>query len=110
MVTQDNADRLTLLAIAAELDAPGARPQARPAFSFFRQASNRLCHAIIHPQHPGNDSVLRGHLKRIDDERLKRALAAALAIETPRAKSVTTLASANRDLWRGLAPMDRKRT
>lgn len=109
-VTQDNADRLALLAIAAELDAPGVRPRAQPAFSFFRQASNRLCHAIAHPLHPGNDAVLQGHLKRTDDERLKRALAAALAIEAPCAKFVTAPVKPKRDLWSGLTPTDRKRT
>jgi hypothetical protein len=52
-VTMDNADRLALLAIAAELDAPGFRPSARPAFKFFCRTSAELCHAIGQPAASG---------------------------------------------------------
>ena len=48
-ITMDNADRLAVLAIAAELDAAGTRPSARPAFKFFYNASTELCHAIANP-------------------------------------------------------------
>jgi len=85
-ITMDNADRLALLAIAAELDAPGARPFARPAFKFFHKASAELCQAIVNPQLPGSEAVLQRHLKRCDDDRLKRAFAAVLAIDTLREK------------------------
>lgn len=85
-VTLDNADRLALLAIATELDAPGVRPPARPAFSFFGQATAELCHAILNPRHPATRAVLQRHLDRSDDERIKRALAAMFAIDMPRAR------------------------
>ncbi len=103
-ITMDNADRLALLAIAAELDAPGVRPSARPAFKFFHKASAELCHAIINPQQPASATVLQRHLTRCDDERLKRAFAAVLAIAAPRAKPTTRSLKRNDDLWRGLAP------
>jgi hypothetical protein len=108
-VTRDNADRLAFLSIAIELDAPGNRPPTRSEFSFFRRASNRLCHAIFDPQHASSRAILRQHLDRMDDEHLKHALAAALGIDAPRVRSVTASARAKRDLWRGLAPRNRKR-
>jgi hypothetical protein len=113
-ITLDNADRLALLAIAAELDAPGSRPPAGRAFKFFHRASTELCEAILNPQHADSDAVLQRHLKRCDDERLERALAAALAIDIPRARPPATMPRTaprpNHDLWRGLKPpSDRKR-
>lgn len=108
-VTRDNADRLAFLSIATELDAPGSRSSARPDFSFFRQASNKLCRAILDPQHSSDRAALQQHLDRIDDEHLKHALAAALDTDVPRAGSVTASARAKRDLWRGLTPSNRKR-
>jgi hypothetical protein len=109
-ITLDNADRLALLAVAAELDGPGSRPSARPAFKFFHQSSTELCHAILNPRQAGSDAVLQRHLKRSDDERLKRALAAALAIDIPRARPPAATQRPNRDLWRGLgSPSQLKR-
>ena len=113
-ITRDHADRLALLAIAAELDAPGSRPPVRRAFKFFHRVSTELCHAILNPRHPDSDAVLQRHLKRSDGERLKRALAAALAIDIPRARPPTTTPRItprlDLDLWRGLKPpSDRKR-
>jgi hypothetical protein len=108
-ITRDNADRLAVLSIAIELDAPGTRPPARSDFRFFRQASDKLCQAILDPQHASDRATLRQHLDRMDDEHLKRALAAALGIDAPRVRSITASARTRRDLWRGLAPGNRKR-
>jgi len=109
-VTRDDADRLALLAIATELDAPGSHAPALPAFRFFRQASAALCHAIVNPQHPGSVAVLQRHLKRIDDERLRRTLAVAFAIDMSSAGLPTASPKPNHDLWRGLLPQSgRKR-
>jgi hypothetical protein len=99
----DNADRLALLAIAAELDAPGSRPSARPAFRFFYDASAALCHAIINPHLAASAALLQRHLARCDDERLKRALAAALAIDMSQAEPPSKPLKQNSDLWRGLS-------
>jgi hypothetical protein len=102
-ITMDNADRLALLAIAAELDAPGSRPSPRPAFRFFYNASAALCHAIINPQLAASPALLQQYLTRCDDERLKRALAAALAIDMSQANPPTRPLKPNSDLWRGLS-------
>lgn len=103
-VTTDDADRLALLTIADELDAPGFHPSARPAFRFFHQASVVLCHAIVNPQHPGSGAVLQRHLERSDDERLRRVLAAAFAIDIPDERLPPASPRPNHDLWRGLQP------
>jgi hypothetical protein len=102
-ITMDNADRLALLAIAAELDAPGSRPSGRPAFKFFYTASAELCHAIINLQHSTSNAVLQRYLSRTDDERLKHALAAALAIDMPQTRLSTGPQKPRGDLWRGLS-------
>jgi hypothetical protein len=102
-ITMDNADRLALLAIATELDAPGSRPSSRPAFKFFCTASAELCHAIINPQHSTSNAVLQRYLSRTDDERLKRALAAAVAIDIPRTRLPTASKKPRGDLWSGLS-------
>jgi hypothetical protein len=101
-ITMDNADRLALLAAAAELDAPGAQPSTRPVFKFFYTTSTELCHAIINPLHSTSNAVLQWHLMRTDDERFKRAFAAALAIDIPPARSPLRPPKSNGDLWRGL--------
>ncbi|MDB5606054.1 MAG: hypothetical protein JWP25_2954 [Bradyrhizobium sp.] len=102
-ITMDNADRLALLAIAAELDAPGSRPSTRPAFKFFYTTSAELRHAIINPLPSTSNAVLQRYLSRTDDERLKRAFAAALAIDMPQARLLTVSPKSNGDLWRGLS-------
>lgn len=101
-LTRDDADRLALLAIARELDAPAAHASARPAFKFFHQASVMLSHAIINPEHPGSGAVLQRHLERSDDERLRRVLAAAFAVDIPGVRQLAARPKPNHDLWRGL--------
>jgi hypothetical protein len=102
-ITMDSADRLALLAIAAELDAPGSRPSDKAGFKFFHNASTELCQAIINPQHAASKLVLQRYLTRCGDERLKRAFAAALAIDIPGAKPPTRPLKQNGDLWRKLS-------
>jgi hypothetical protein len=101
-ITMDNSDRLALLAAAAELDAPGSRPSTGPTFRFFYTTSAELCHAIINPLHSTSHAVLQRHLARTDDERFKRAFAAALASDIPRAKLPARPPKSNGELWRGL--------
>jgi hypothetical protein len=108
-ITTDDADRLALLAIARELDAPGAHSSARPAFKFFREASAVLCHAIINPQNPGSAAALQRHLAWSEGERLKRALAAVFAVDTPGARLPMASPKPKHDLWRGLQPQGGRR-
>lgn len=109
-VTTDDADRLALLAIAGQLDAPGSHSSTPCAFKFFRQASAILCGAIVNPQHPGSAAVLQRHLERCDDARLRRVLAVAFTVDIPSTRPPPASPKPNHDLWRGLQPQSgRKR-
>ena len=105
-VTFDNADRLAVLMIAAELDGvgpgKGSGRDDKPEFSFFRNTSAELCAAILRPN-ALNAPVLRQYLARIDDDRLKRTFAAAIETEPPTAPAVNKPAKRDNDLWKGLS-------
>jgi len=104
-VTFDNADRLAVLMIAAELDgvgpSEGSRRDDKPEFSFFRRTSAELC-AAIPRQSELNAPVLRQYLARIDDDRLRRTFAATVEIEQPKAPAVSKPARRDNGLWKGL--------
>jgi hypothetical protein len=98
-ITHEAKDEAAALAMADEIDALGLR--WRPsAPNFFRRTSVEVCKAITAPAGRGRVSVLRRHLARIDDLRLRRAFQAAVELEqaSPRASSETT----QRNLWAGL--------
>ncbi|WP_454620599.1 hypothetical protein [Bradyrhizobium cenepequi] len=99
-VTLDHADRLNIMAIAAEIDRGGRRYEEQANFSFFRKISAELCTSILR-QNDAADANLRQHLERIDDPRLKRAFASAVEIDT--APRPVRTAKVNNGLWRGLA-------
>jgi len=99
-VTLENADRLAVLMIAAQMDALGAKHDGAPQFRFFRRTSAELCAAIQRPNEP-IPGVVRQYIDRIGDGRLKRIFAAAVAIgqpESPAGKHVRR----DKVLWRGL--------
>lgn len=105
-VTLDNADRLAVLMIAAELDGAGPRKgpgrDDKPEFSFFRRTSAELCAVILRPSELAAP-VLHHYLARIDDDRLKRTFAAAIEIEQPKAPAVSKPARRDNGLWKGLS-------
>jgi hypothetical protein len=102
-VTLDNADRLAVLAITAEMDRLHPVQDGKPAFGFFRRTSAELCAAILQPNEHSS-ALLRQFLARIDDDRLRRAFAATIEAE----KVASTSKSIRRDggLWRGLSTGD----
>jgi hypothetical protein len=81
-VTLDNADRLTVMAIAGEIDKLGPEHNSKPDFSFFRKTSAELCAAILRPNEL-TSSVLRQHLAQIDEDRLKHVFAATIEANQP---------------------------
>jgi hypothetical protein len=99
-VTRDNADRLGVLAVAAEIDGLGGRGE-KPPFNFFRRASIEICDSILW-QNPTADRVLRRYLAGVDDIRLKNAFVAALATEQPQTGAVKRRPKRDDGLWRGL--------
>ena len=101
-VTMDNADRLAVLAIASEIDRLGPQHDSRPAFGFFRRTSAELCAAILRPNELSS-TVLRQHLARIDDDRLKLVFGAAIETDQPKVSLVGKPIKRDIGLWRGLS-------
>ena len=80
-VTREDVDRLAIMTIAERIDAGGSRGRAPSAFTFFRRTSVELCNALCDDSTPRRSKILRVHLARISDLRLRRALATAAGIE-----------------------------
>ena len=99
-VTRDDLDRLNVLAIAQEMDRLG-RKERDSEFCFFRRTSVELCVAI---QGHGETepAVLRGHLARIAEPRLKQAFAAAVGMPEPDISPPKRRPKPDQDLFRGL--------
>jgi len=100
-VTLDNADRLAVIRIAQEIDRPGPRHDGCADFEFFRRTSAALCAAILQPSERGS-MVLQQYLVRIEDDRLKRAIAAAIDAGRPTISPVRKPIRRGNDLWKGL--------
>jgi hypothetical protein len=98
-VTLDDTDRLTILAIAQELDRCG-RQEHESEFRFFRRTSSELCLAIFRHDENGS-AVLRHYLAQIGEPRLKQAFAAALGMPEVAAPT-RRRPKPDQDLFRGL--------
>lgn len=97
-ITRDAKDETAALALADEIDALGLR--WRPsAPSFFRRTSGEVCKAIVATDDPKRAAVLKKHIARIDDPRLRRAFQAAVELEQDPPKASRTKRP---DLWVGL--------
>ncbi|MGA7998262.1 MAG: hypothetical protein WCA28_25655 [Bradyrhizobium sp.] len=107
-VTLDNADRLAVMAIANEIDRLGPPHEGKPDFGFFRRTSAELCAAILQPSE-FTPLVLRQYLARIDNDRLRRALAAAMEAGRPTISSVGKSVERDDGRWKGLSPRANQR-
>jgi hypothetical protein len=97
-ITRDSKDEAAALAIAEEIDALGLR--WRPsAPSFFRRTSDEVCEAIAAPDNPTRAIVLKKHIARIDEPRLRRAFHAAVDLGQGSAADCKVKRP---DLWTGL--------
>jgi hypothetical protein len=101
-VTLDNADRLAVLRIAREIDRFEPRQDGSADFDFFRRTSAELCAAILQPNERAA-AILRQYLARIDDDRLRRVVAAAVDIGPPRVTPAGRPVEPRIDLWKGLS-------
>jgi hypothetical protein len=101
-VTLDNADRLTVMAIASKIDKLGPQHDSKPDFSFFRKTSAKLCAAILRPNEL-TPTVLRQYLARIDDDRLKRIFAEAMEADAPKPSSVSEHIKPDNGSWIGIS-------
>jgi hypothetical protein len=107
-VTREPAHQAAVLAMADELDSLGAR--WRPAAPhFFLRTSNEVCEAILRVDNEHDNAVLRRHLARIDDPRLKRAFHAAVGLQPtsePQPRSADRDRRDKLDLWKGLRTIE----
>jgi len=79
-ITWDPKDEAAVFAMADEIDALGH--QWRPsAPSFFRRTSGEVCEAIIALKDPRRITILKKHIARIGDPRLRRAFQDAVDLE-----------------------------
>jgi hypothetical protein len=101
-VTLDNADRLAVLRIAREIDGLYPRQEGNADFEFFRRTSAELCAAIVQPNERAS-ALLQQYLARIDDDRLKRAFAAAIDACQLAAFPISRPARTRTNLWKGLS-------
>jgi hypothetical protein len=108
-VTLDDADRLAVLATAAELDGLDPLRGRKSAFGFFRKTSAELCAAILQ-QGESSATVLRQHLARIDDQRLKHTFSAAIEAGQTKVSAAPNPIRRDNGLWRGLSSRDNKRS
>jgi hypothetical protein len=99
-ITRNAKDQAAALATADEIDALGHR--WRPsAPSFFRRTSDEVGKAIVARDDPRRVAILKKHIARIDDLRLRRAFQAAVELE----RESQPAAAGNgrpKDLWAGL--------
>jgi len=111
-VTREPRDRSAVFAMADELDALGVR--WRPAAPrFFVTTAGEVCDAILGVSENAN-MVLRTHIARIDDPRMRGAFAAAVdlqrqpvnchsqPIEEPRRQNAAVNRREALDSWRGM--------
>jgi len=95
-ITLEETDRAAVLAMAENMDRLGART-APSDFAFFARTSGEICDLIVGKAGPQNIATLRRRLREIDNERLQRALEAALEIEPAAPK----IGKNTRPRWRG---------
>jgi hypothetical protein len=98
-VTRDAKDEVSASAMADEIDALGQRWRSSGP-RFFRRTTDEVCKAMTAPDGAERTTVLKQHLGRIDDPRLRRAFAAAVGIEQRRSPTVSKIDGQR--LWAGL--------
>ena len=98
-VTRDAKDEAAASAMGDEIDAIGQRWRP-PGPSFFRRTTDEICKAITAPDGAERATILKKHLARIDDPRLRRALAAATDVERRPSPAFSKIDGQR--LWAGL--------
>jgi hypothetical protein len=93
--------------MAEHLDSLGTRRPSDALPRFFRRTSEEVCRAIVAAGDKSSNAVLRRHIARIDDPRLRRAFQAVIDLaptSRPAAPAAKSNARSKGDLWRGLRP------
>jgi hypothetical protein len=76
-LTLDPTVRAVVIAKAADMDRLGSR-KGPSQFTYFVRTSVEFCNCIVDRSIIHKAKVLRGHLRKIDDDRLRQSLKAAL--------------------------------
>ena len=97
-LTLDPADRAAVMAKAAGMDRLGTG-KGPSQFTYFVRTSVEFCNGIVDQRIADKTEALRGHLRKIDDDRLRRSLEAALTWT----KQVQCRDRCRDNLWKGLA-------
>jgi hypothetical protein len=104
-VTREATDQVAALALADQLDSLGIGwNRAKPGF--FVKTNIKVCNAILALRDGEKDTILRTHLARIDDPRLKKAFRAAVGLhDAPetRAGNGEDKWQKHPELWKGLS-------
>ena len=79
-VTLEPVDRAAVMALADEMDRLGFTSR-KPDFSFFLRTTAEVCNAVADWEQAGRKQILRKHLARIDDPRLRRAFRAVFDLQ-----------------------------
>lgn len=101
-ITREEADRDAILTMAAAMDRLGAGTGGSD-FTFFVRTSKELSALIAGPRSPENKATLRPLLGKIQNDRLRHALEAALEIERFSHRTARMRGRHNEDLFRGLS-------
>jgi hypothetical protein len=97
-LTLDPADRAAVMTKAGDMDRLGSG-KSLSQFTYFVRTSVEFCNRIVDQCVIDKAEVLRGHLHKIDDDRLRRSLEAALTWT----KQVQRRDRCRDNLWKGLA-------
>jgi hypothetical protein len=96
-LTLDNADRAAVMAKAADMDRLGSG-SGPSQFTYFVRTSVEFCNCIVDEGNVEKTATLHHHLWKIDDDRMRRSLEAALT----RAKPSPRRHRCRENLWKGL--------
>jgi hypothetical protein len=100
-VTLSQVHRATVLTLAQRMDRFGSHNN-QYNFTFFVRTSVAICDAIVDKGNPDKINILRRYLKKIDDDRLRRALEAALEIKRAATRPRKLRSRDRKYLWHGL--------
>jgi len=78
-ITREHPDQTTAIALAIELDLSGVRSGLLSP-TFFQRTTCDVCQAILLSKEGEENQILRKHLTRIEDQRLRRAFQAAIGL------------------------------
>jgi hypothetical protein len=105
-VSLNQRDRLAVEAMADELDSVGELRWRPTAPSFFRRTTTQVCDAVLaNGGDAASVAILRRHIARIEDARLRRAFRAAvdLASSATRGGRTRDWRRERQNLWTGLS-------